>query len=87
LIADHAALRESFSQAKARRMTSESLPAFAQQLSSHIRKEERQLFERLQQLMTPGQLADLGTHLEEALKDGAPSCILPSEATKLKPKE
>jgi hemerythrin-like domain-containing protein len=84
LIGDHAALRESFSQAKARRMSTETLPAFAKQLSAHIRKEERQLFERLQQLMTPKQLAALGTQLEKALKDAAQSCILTNEATKLR---
>jgi hemerythrin-like domain-containing protein len=85
LIADHAALRESFSRAEARRMSAESLPAFAQQLSTHIRKEERQLFERLQQLMAPDELSALGIHLEEALKEAAHSCILPHPATKLKP--
>jgi|SRR5580704_757932 hemerythrin-like domain-containing protein len=87
LIADHAALRESFSQAKAKRMSTESLPAFAQHLSSHIRKEERQLFERLQQLMTPEELSALGKQLEAALIDSAQSCILPNEATKLRPKK
>jgi hemerythrin-like domain-containing protein len=86
LIADHAALRESFSQAEARRMPAETLPAFAQQLSAHIRKEERQLFERLQQLMNSDELADLGARLEGALKDAAQSCILTNEATKLKPR-
>jgi hemerythrin-like domain-containing protein len=85
LIADHAALRESFSQAKARTMSSETLPAFAQHLSSHIRKEERQLFERLQQLMSPEELTTLGAQLEAALKDAAQSCTLPSQKTKLKP--
>jgi hemerythrin-like domain-containing protein len=84
LIADHAALRQSFSQAKAQTMSSETLPAFAQQLSTHIRKEERQLFERLQQLMTKEQLADLGPKLEAALKDASQSCILPNELTKLR---
>jgi hemerythrin-like domain-containing protein len=87
LTADHSALRELFSQAQARRMSAENLPAFAQQLSAHIRKEERQLFERLQQLMNRKQLADLGAHLEEALKNAAQSCILPNEATKLRPKQ
>jgi hemerythrin-like domain-containing protein len=84
LIADHASLRESNSQAKARTMSAESLPAFAQQLSNHIRKEERQLFERLQQLMSKTDLATLGIHLEEALKEAAQSCILPNQATKLR---
>jgi hemerythrin-like domain-containing protein len=86
LIADHAALCESFSQAKERIMSAESLPAFAQQLSNHIRKEERQLFERLQQLMNAKDLATLGVHLEEALKEAAQSCILTNQATKLRPR-
>ncbi|HWY21245.1 MAG TPA: hemerythrin domain-containing protein [Candidatus Acidoferrum sp.] len=84
LIADHAALRESFSQAEGRCMSTETLPVFARQLSAHIRKEERQLFERLQQLMTPADLGDLGTELAAVLKDAAQSCILPNEATKLR---
>jgi hemerythrin-like domain-containing protein len=87
LIADHAALRESFSQAKARTMSGETLPAFAQHLSTHIRKEERQLFEQLQQLMRPEELTELGVRLEAALKDAAQSCILPSQATKLRPRK
>jgi hemerythrin-like domain-containing protein len=86
LIADHTALRESFSRAKARSMSTETLPAFAQHLSSHIRREERQLFEQLQQLMSPEELTALGGQLEAALKDAAESCVLPSEATKLRPK-
>jgi len=85
LIADHATLRESALQAEARRMSTEGLSAFAQQLSAHIRKEERQLFERLQQLLTSDELSALGIQLDEALKDAAQSCILPNEATKLRP--
>ena len=86
LIADHAALRESFHQAKTREMSAESLHDFAQQLSTHIRKEERQLFERLQKLMNTEDLEALGIHLEEALKEAAQSCILPNQATKLRPR-
>ena len=85
LIAEHAVLRESFYRAEARSMTSENLPAFAQLLFAHIRKEERQLFERMQQLMNPDELAVLGTGLADALKDAVQSCILPSAATTLKP--
>ena len=85
LIADHARLRQSFTQAKERAMSAESLPAFAQQLSTHIRKEERQLFERLQQWMTSKELADLGVRLSAALKDATQSCILTTPATKLRP--
>jgi hemerythrin-like domain-containing protein len=83
LIADHAALREFFSQAKARTLSVETLPAFAQHLSTHIRKEERQLFEQLQQLMNSEELLALGTKLEAALKDAAPSCLLPNQSTRL----
>ncbi len=85
LIADHLSLRESFSQAEARQMSIDNLLSFARRLSSHIRKEERQLFERLQQLRTPKELADLGVQLEIALRDAAQSCILTSAATKLRP--
>jgi iron-sulfur cluster repair protein YtfE (RIC family) len=84
LTADHAALRESFSQVSARTLSAETLPAFARRLSGHIRKEERQLFERIQQLMNPQQLAELGVQLEAALKDAAHSCALPYETPKLK---
>ncbi len=86
LVADHAALRKFFSQAKARTLSGVTLPAFAQHLSTHIRKEERQLFERLQRLMSPEELAKLGVRLEAALKDAAQSCILPSRTTKLRSK-
>ena len=86
LIADHGSLRKSFAQAQARTMSAESLPAFAKQLSAHIRKEERQLFERLQQLMNDKDLAALGVPLEEALKDAAQSCALTNGATKLRPR-
>lgn len=84
LIADHASLREFFRQAEARHMTAENLPAFAHALSAHIRKEERHLFERLQQLMNGEELSALGKQLEGALKDAAQSCILPNAATKLR---
>jgi iron-sulfur cluster repair protein YtfE (RIC family) len=86
LIADHTRLREAFSHSEARRLSSASLPVFAQQLATHIRKEERQLFERLQQLMTPEELAALGIQLENALKDAAQACILPGDSTRLRPK-
>jgi hemerythrin-like domain-containing protein len=86
LIADHAVLRESFSQAEARSMSTESLPAFAHKLAAHIRKEERQLFEQLQRLMNATELAVLGKQLEDALKNAAQSCMIPREVTRLKAK-
>jgi hemerythrin-like domain-containing protein len=86
LIGEHGALRESFCRAQAGLLSAENLLIFAQQLSAHIRKEERQLFERLQQLMPAEELATLGVQLEAALKDAEQSCILPNQATKLRPK-
>jgi hemerythrin-like domain-containing protein len=84
LIAEHSSLRESFRQAESRSMSAESLLAFAQQLSAHIRKEERLLFERMQQLMNAEELEELGVRLESALKNAGTSCAIPNETTKLR---
>lgn len=85
LLLDHFLLRESFAKAEAHAMSIADLSAFAACMSSHIRKEERQLFERLQELMDEEQMAVLGRGLEQGMKDAAQSCILPSEATRLRP--
>jgi hypothetical protein len=84
LIAEHRSLRESFRHAESRSMSAEGLLAFAQQLSAHIRKEERQLFERMQQLMNAEELEALGVRLESALKNAGTSCAIPNETTKLR---
>jgi hemerythrin-like domain-containing protein len=86
LIVDHGSLRESFAQAEMRLMSADSLAAFANKLSAHIRKEERQLFEQLQQSMNAEELATLGKQLADALRDAAQSCILPNEETRLRAK-
>jgi hemerythrin-like domain-containing protein len=85
LLTDHAALRESFAEAEAGTMSATDLAAFAQRMSAHIRKEERQLFERMQELMNAEELARLGQRLETALKDAAQVCALPTDATALRP--
>ena len=87
LLLDHFMLRESFAKAEAHAMSAADVSAFAEHMSAHIRKEERQLFERLQELMTQEQLAFLGTQLQEALKDAAQICTTPTEATRLRPAE
>ncbi len=84
LAAEHVTLRQFFAEAEARKMSAETLPDFAHQLSTHIRKEERRLFERLQQLMTASELAALGKQLDGALKDAIQSCSLQNDATRLK---
>jgi hemerythrin-like domain-containing protein len=80
LLIDHAALREFFARAEAHNMSASELSAFAQRMSAHIRKEERQLFERLQQLLNEDELSRLGKHLDEALKEAAQACALPEDA-------
>lgn len=83
---EHVTLRKSFSEAGARKMTAWELSAFAERLSRHIRKEERQLFERMQELVKPEELAALGVQLEDALKDATQACALPNQTTKLRAK-
>jgi hemerythrin-like domain-containing protein len=87
LQADHETLRDAFAKAEARRMTAWELSAFAERLSRHIRKEERQLFEGMQELVSTEQLAELGVRLEDALKDAAQACSLPNETTQLRAKK
>jgi iron-sulfur cluster repair protein YtfE (RIC family) len=87
LLIDHASLRESFAKAEARTMSATELSIFAEGMSAHIRKEERQLFERMQAVMSPEMLALLGESLENALKEAAQTCTLPAEATRLRPAE
>jgi hemerythrin-like domain-containing protein len=84
LLADHDVLRKYFAQAEARQMSAKSLSDFARQMSTHIRKEERLLFEGVQRLMSPEELELLGRNLETALTDAAQICRLPSEAIKLR---
>jgi hemerythrin-like domain-containing protein len=86
LKSDHCQLRETFSLARSRRLSADSLAALAQGLSVHIRKEERNLFECMQRLLSSQQLASVGKDLESALKDAVKICALPSTATELRPK-
>lgn len=77
LLADYAWLRTRFTQAEAQSLSAAEITEFAQRLSEHIRKEERQLFERLQQLMSGDELALMGQKLEVALQEAEQACILP----------
>jgi hemerythrin-like domain-containing protein len=78
LIAEHARLREWFSRVGS--LSSADLMLFVRGLSEHIRKEERELFERMQRLMSGEALAVLGTRLEDALKGATQACALPTAA-------
>jgi len=86
LLAEHTVLRDFFSRAAARSLETASLQALVEKLARHIRKEERQLFEEMQRVMSSSELAALGSALNGALKDASKTCILPSAATRLRPK-
>lgn len=84
LIAEHDSLRREFVHLEKGSMSAEELPPFAKRLSEHVRKEERHLFERLQRLMQPEDMAALGVSLDKALQGASEVCILPSEATRIR---
>jgi len=84
LLMDHAWLRERFAKAESRGLSAGELSEFAQRLSAHIRKEERHLFERLQELMSEEDLAELGRRLHEALKSATIACALPAQTPRHK---
>jgi hypothetical protein len=85
LLVEHQTLRECFACAEAGQLSTSGLTEFARQLSEHIRKEERQLFESLQEVMPAGELALVGKKLDEALVGAGESCILPTKETRLRP--
>jgi hemerythrin-like domain-containing protein len=86
LLEEHTLLRDWFARAQSRSLDQTALSSFAAKLAQHIRKEERQLFEGMQKLMSAEELAALGAALDTALQDAAQACILPSDATRLRAK-
>ena len=76
LIAEHGALRGMFERASRRELTADELRDFAGRLSGHIRKEERVLFEGLQQMMSAEEMAALGAKLDEELKKAVQACAV-----------
>jgi hemerythrin-like domain-containing protein len=80
LLAEHTQLREYFAQSSAGALDGAGLRRFAEILSGHIRKEERQLFEELQKRMTAPMLAKIGEQVGEALGAGPEACITPTES-------
>jgi hemerythrin-like domain-containing protein len=84
LLSDHECLRRQFARAATETMTPEEIRALAEQLSAHIRKEERQLFEHLQERMSVEEMTSTGRKLDEALKDSQQACGLATQATRLK---
>jgi hemerythrin-like domain-containing protein len=85
LLADHGLLRRCFAKSAESGMSADDLVELARRLSAHIRNEERQLFERMQELLNPEDLAGVGRSLEAALKGAAQVCVVPTDATRLRP--
>jgi len=86
LLAEHGVLRRLFAQAASRTLGATGLQGFADAFSRHIRREERELFESMQRLMIAEELAVLGRALETALSEVSNACLIPTEATRLRPK-
>jgi hemerythrin-like domain-containing protein len=78
LLNDHEWLRERFAKAEEQALAAVEITEFAKRLSGHIRREERELFERLQQVMSKDELAVMGQELERALKEAEQACAVPA---------
>ena len=78
LLTGHILLRDFFSRAAARKLHVAGLQALVEKLASHIRKEERELFEGMQKLMGPEELSAVGAALQQSLADASNACILPN---------
>ena len=87
LVTGHILLRDFFFRAAARTLHTAGLQALVEKLASHIRKEERELFEKMQKLMKPEELCTVGAALQRSLADASKACILPNAATRLRPRQ
>lgn len=85
LIAEHAVLRDLFARAASSSLNDPSLLAeFTTKLTAHIRKEERQLFEGMQSVLSPAELDQMGVRLSPLLDHVGGACILPATFPKTK---
>lgn len=64
---EHGLIRGGVKRAEAGDLTTSDIQVFAASLSAHIRKEERELFETMQQKLAPAVLDELGPELQRAL--------------------
>jgi hemerythrin-like domain-containing protein len=82
LLAEHVRLRALAQRALDRTLDAAGLQQFADALSAHIRKEERELFEHCQQLLPAATLERVGRALEEHFaSSGMPgtTCAVPPQ--------
>jgi len=82
LFEEHRLLRELFARAQSRDLDRTALSSFATALAQHIRKEERQLFEGMQKLMSAMELETIGAALERELEAAINACSLPNPSTR-----
>ena len=78
LLAEHKLLKTFFTKAESKQLRAEEITDFARKLSEHIRAEERELFERVQYLLPPGEMDRIGSELNHALEGSSQSCSLPT---------
>jgi len=78
LLNEHATLRDLFARARSRSLDRAALSTFAAALAQHVRKEERQVFEGMQKLMSAAEMAALGAALERDLESATNACNLPT---------
>ena len=79
LLGEHAQLRRYFAQSASATLDGAAIREFANTLSGHIRKEERQLFEELQKRVGAETLLKIGRQVDETLAAAPQVCITPTE--------
>jgi iron-sulfur cluster repair protein YtfE (RIC family) len=86
LIIEHSDLRTRFGAAVSHQTSGEALTELARRLSAHIRKEERELFEGLQQRLSTAELDLLGQQLTRALHNAVQVCTMPTRTAPFRTK-
>jgi hemerythrin-like domain-containing protein len=76
---EHTALRDFFAHAANRTLDQAALAEFGERLAAHIRKEERQLFQAMQEHMGREELEAMGSALERSLAEASQACALPGQ--------
>ena len=74
LLADHVRLRESVATLRAAAPTLDQVKDFGALLAAHIHKEERGLFEGMQELVPADKMAELGRAMDEYFAGQAQKC-------------
>jgi iron-sulfur cluster repair protein YtfE (RIC family) len=75
---EHTLIRRNVERARARQFTVTDLQVFTATLNEHVRKEERQLFESMQQLLSAEQMNQLGAEMDKYFQNsGMPAAICP----------